>query len=311
MPEVSVIIPNYNHAKYLPARIESVLGQSFDDFELIILDDCSTDNSREIIENFRHHPKVSAIIYNETNSGSTFKQWNKGIALAKGEWIWIAESDDRCELSMIDCMIQKTKAYPTVGIVYAQSREIDEISGESFISFTGHPRFSQTFLHDYFAKGRDEINDKLVYENTIPNASGVLFRKDIYRQCGGADETMKLCGDWMLWAKILTIADIYFIAEPLNYFRLTPASARSRFSHIQTFEERLKVLKYIKDQHIKKAKSAEMKLLTDMFNSYRITEINKPAHSILSQKQLIGNTNIKMMVAFIASLFGRIKKKFT
>ena len=74
MPTVSVIVPNYCHAPYLEQRIESILQQTFQDFELILLDDCSTDGSREILERYRNHPKVSGIFYNERNSGSPFKQ---------------------------------------------------------------------------------------------------------------------------------------------------------------------------------------------------------------------------------------------
>ena len=87
MSFVSVIIPNYNHAPFLKERIDSVLQQTYTDFEVIILDDCSTDNSKEIIETYRMHPKVVHIEYNVVNSGSTFKQWKKGIDLTKGEWI--------------------------------------------------------------------------------------------------------------------------------------------------------------------------------------------------------------------------------
>ncbi|MEJ7913050.1 MAG: glycosyltransferase family 2 protein, partial [Chitinophagaceae bacterium] len=76
---VSVIIPNYNHAEYLHQRIQSVLDQTWPHFEIIILDDCSTDNSKQIIEEYRYHDKVGAIIFNPVNSGSTFKQWIKGI----------------------------------------------------------------------------------------------------------------------------------------------------------------------------------------------------------------------------------------
>ena len=78
---VSVIIPNYNHAKYLEQRIDSVLNQSYQDFEVIILDDCSKDNSRDVIEKYRSHERVSHIVYNEQNSGGTFNQWNKGLSL--------------------------------------------------------------------------------------------------------------------------------------------------------------------------------------------------------------------------------------
>lgn len=77
-PTVSVIIPNYNHAPYLKERIESVTGQEYDDIEVILLDDCSGDNSREIIERYRSHPKVSQVIFNEKNSGTTFAQWKRG-----------------------------------------------------------------------------------------------------------------------------------------------------------------------------------------------------------------------------------------
>ena len=94
MPLVTVIIPNYNHAKYLRQRIDTVLNQTYTSFEVIILDDCSTDNSKDIILSYKDNPHISNIVLNSENSGSTFKQWNKGFELAKGDYIWIAESDD-------------------------------------------------------------------------------------------------------------------------------------------------------------------------------------------------------------------------
>ena len=96
-PLVSVIVPNYNHAPFLDERINSILNQSYDNYELIIMDDMSTDNSVDVINKYKDHEHVSQIIINEKNSGSPFKQWNKGFAKAKGELIWIAESDDACE----------------------------------------------------------------------------------------------------------------------------------------------------------------------------------------------------------------------
>ncbi len=71
---VSVILPNYNHAAYLRQRIESILNQTYQDFELIILDDCSPDNSKDVIEEYRNNSHISHIVYNETNSGYTLKQ---------------------------------------------------------------------------------------------------------------------------------------------------------------------------------------------------------------------------------------------
>jgi len=92
MPAVSVIVPNYNHARFLRRRVETILAQTFQDFELILLDDCSTDDSRSVLRQYSSDPRVR-LEFNEVNSGSTFKQWNKGVRLAQGKYIWIAESD--------------------------------------------------------------------------------------------------------------------------------------------------------------------------------------------------------------------------
>ena len=91
---ISVIIPNYNHARYLPQQIESVLNQTFQDIEVILMDDCSPDDSRSIIAAYAASDTRIRVVLNEHNSGSTFKQWNKSIAQARGTYVWLAESDD-------------------------------------------------------------------------------------------------------------------------------------------------------------------------------------------------------------------------
>lgn len=105
MPLVSVIIPNYNYARYLDARIESVLNQTFTDFELILLDDVSTDDSLKVFDQYKDNPHVSCLVVNETNSGSPFKQWMKGILLAQGKYIWIAEADDLAESDFLEKLL--------------------------------------------------------------------------------------------------------------------------------------------------------------------------------------------------------------
>ena len=106
-PLVSVIIPNYNHAKFLKERIESVLNQTYKNFEIIILDDKSTDDSVGIIKQYADNNYVKHILINEKNSGSPFRQWLKGFELAKGELIWIAESDDSCENSFLYTLVSE------------------------------------------------------------------------------------------------------------------------------------------------------------------------------------------------------------
>ena len=121
MSKVSVIVPNYNHGRYLKQRVDSILDQSFQDFELILLDDASSDNSRDVLESYRSNVHVSHIVYNEKNGGTPFKQWDKGIELAKGEWIWIAESDDFADKFFLESLMEIAKDYPNVGFAFSST----------------------------------------------------------------------------------------------------------------------------------------------------------------------------------------------
>ena len=309
-PLVSVIVPNYNHAKYLTARMDSILNQSYPDFEVIILDDCSKDASRGIIEGYRSNPKVSNIVYNQENSGSPFIQWNKGIRLSRGSLIWIAESDDHCALNFLEETVRKMESYPSAGLVFSQSLERDDILGTESLSFEHSPRFRIAFKQSYFEKGPREITEKLAYENTIPNASGVLFRKSIFEQVGGADESMKLCGDWFLWVKILLISDVYFISEPLNLFRLTNISVRTRFSKVQTFNERMKILGYMRDNGIKGIPAKELTLIRGLFNSFKLPDLKKPVRMVLSDSGTL-NKLLLMVPAFALSIIDRVTGNFS
>src|SRR3954454_23268459 len=115
MPKVTVIIPSYNHARYLPRRLDSVLGQTFGDFEVLFLDDASSDGSRAVFEAHAasSDPRVRAL-FNESNSGSTFKQWNRGLREARGEYVWIAESDDYADQSLLAELVECLDAHPNV-----------------------------------------------------------------------------------------------------------------------------------------------------------------------------------------------------
>ena len=114
MPKVTIVTPNYNHAQYLPQRIDSILAQTFQDFELLILDNASTDNSREVIESYTRHQNVRAA-FNAENNGSPFKQWNLGLSQAKGEYVWFAESDDYADHSLLETLVDRLDRHPRLG----------------------------------------------------------------------------------------------------------------------------------------------------------------------------------------------------
>jgi glycosyltransferase involved in cell wall biosynthesis len=219
LPTVSVIIPNYNHEKFLNQRIVSVLNQTYQDFEIILLDDKSTDNSMSIINQYKDNPKVTKICVNDKNSGNVFRQWNKGIEMAQGKYVWIAESDDVASPYFLEVLVSLLDSHPDVGIAFSQSMIIDENGEEieicrKFITDQEFPKWQQSYINS----GKDELRH-MVNKNTIPNASAVLFRKNDYLKAGMVDAGFIAVGDWITWVKILEISNIAFVSDCLNYFR--------------------------------------------------------------------------------------------
>jgi glycosyltransferase involved in cell wall biosynthesis len=238
MPLVSIIVPNYNHARYLPQRLDSIFAQTFTDYELIILDDASTDNSREIITPYLADPRVR-FYPNEINSGSPFAQWNRGVNLARGEYAWIAESDDFAAPALLDTLVGLLQTYPNVGVAYSESWRVD-VEGKTmgcmgeFTAELSTAHWQQSFV----ANGRDECGRYLIWKNTIPNASAVLFRRQVFLQAGGARSHLRLAGDWLTWVEMLLLSDLAFTPERLNFFRHHPSSVREASSWATFFDER-------------------------------------------------------------------------
>ena len=247
MPKISVIIPNYNHAQFLEQRIESVLNQTFQDFEVIFLDDASTDNSKEVFSKYANHLKISHVIFNETNSGSPFKQWNKGFSLATGEYIWIAESDDYADPTFLEKLVQKLDSYPTIGLAYSQSWKVDEngTTASTLIDWLTDGLERSKWLNDFTENGIVICKNYLSIKNVIPNASAVLFRHKFTVELDSDIEKYKLCGDWLFWIKILLNSDLFFIAEPLNYFRCHANTARMITKFKFEISEKVNILNYL------------------------------------------------------------------
>lgn len=225
-PKVSVVVPNYNHARYLEQRLDSVFGQTYQNFEVIILDDCSTDHSLEVIkpytekENVRFYP-------NKKNSGTPFAQWERGVSIANGEYIWIAESDDVAEPELLEVLVRLLEENSKIGIAYCQSKRIGP-EGEDLGDFhfwTDHLD-SERWHSSFTNSGTDECARYLIERNTIPNASAVVFRKTAYSEVGNTPLSYRLCGDWLVWSKMLSRYDIAYSPRLLNQFRIHNQSVR-------------------------------------------------------------------------------------
>jgi glycosyltransferase involved in cell wall biosynthesis len=245
-PRVSVIVPNYNHARFLRQRIDTILAQTLQDFELILLDDCSTDESREILSSYASDPRVR-IEFNDANSGSPFKQWNKGVRLARGEYVWIAESDDYADPRLLECLVPILDSGPN--IAYAFCRSIRVLNNGNLAGFADSHMWlldRQRWNADYVSDGREEVQNYFACHNPVPNAGSVVFRRAAYEQIGGADENMRLCGDWKLWAAMALTGRIAYVSEPLNFFRFHDATVRTKTSQTNVdVMEHLEVVRWI------------------------------------------------------------------
>lgn len=240
-PTVSVIIPNYNHAPYLRERIESVVRQKFDDIEVIILDDCSTDDSRAIIEAYRGNPRVSHIEYNSENSGTTFAQWRKGLLLARGKYVWIAESDDTADEAFLSTLVPLLEANPRCVMAFSGSNIIDSLGNK--IPGADWDKFGKRLGSVETYESEALIGRKLLRNNLIYNASMVVFRRDSAPAITPEYLSMKFCGDWLFWSRLASNGEAIEVCRKLNNFRQhTQKVSNLASKEGKTYTEGLKVV---------------------------------------------------------------------
>lgn len=250
--KVSVVIPNYNYETYIPERLACILNQTIKPYEIIFLDDVSKDNSvavaREILEasGIKHQ-----IIANEVNNGC-FRQWLKGIEHATGDYIWIAEADDACEYDFLERLLPFFED-DQVNLAYAQSEIIDEHGTHTHYVYTEYTKDldPEKWNRDYVNNGECEIIDGLGIKNTIPNASGVLFRKSALE---GLDEKLKeyaISGDWYAYVYAVKTGKIAFCSTVLNYHRRHSSSIiHKREQDIKLFVELMNIKLYIAENFL-------------------------------------------------------------
>ncbi len=219
MPKVSVIIPNYNHSDFLEKRILSVAHQTFQDLEIILLDDASTDDSLNIIRKYETHPKVASVLLNSQNSGLPFLQWKRGIEQAKGEYIWIAESDDWNEADFLEKLIPYLENEPSTGVVFCRSFFVNELDEE----IEDYSLLKEEELFD----GKSVLVNQMAYYNVVHNASSVVFRKNLAPIDNKSVLKKRFCGDWLFWSLILTKSNLAFCNQKLNYYRRHSSSVSS------------------------------------------------------------------------------------
>jgi glycosyltransferase involved in cell wall biosynthesis len=214
---VSIILPSYNYARFLRERIRSIISQSFSDFELIIVDDASTDESLDIINEYAGRIRIKVIVH-KINSGTVYQRWNEAASQATGDWLWFPNADDGAHPRFLERLLDLIHRYPTAGIAYSRPMFMDETGCITSVHSNWYSNAMTNLSGDYFSPGFKDLvfHTKGCYLTT---ASSLLIRRDAFATVGGFDTRLWGISDWDLYLKILHRYDFVYTAEPLAYYR--------------------------------------------------------------------------------------------
>jgi glycosyltransferase involved in cell wall biosynthesis len=204
-PKVSVVVPAYNAMKYLPETLDSILQQTFSDFEVLIVNDGSSDNIGEWFEEISDS-RVKLIF--QENMGLSSAR-NTGIRHSQGEYIAFLDSDDTWEKTKLEKQVKYLELNPGIDLIHTWMELIDEHS------------ISTGRIIKSFAQGN--VWQQLIQQNVIACLS-VVVRRHCFETVGGFDETLRSLEDWDMWIRIAKNHKFAVIPEPLVYYRQIPTS---------------------------------------------------------------------------------------
>jgi glycosyltransferase involved in cell wall biosynthesis len=226
LSKVSVVVPNYNYARYLPERLSSILEQTYPIYELIVLDDASPDDSLAVIRDVLGAANREArVVVNTANSGSVFRQWEKGACMARGDLVWIAEADDSCTPEFLARALAEWTPATVLG--FTDSRQVD---GEGRLLGTSYGFYYDDLPDNPLTEtcsmgGVEFIRRALAIKNVILNVSAVVFRRsalvEVLEEARETLRTYRMAGDWCLYLELLASPgrEVRFIASAENVHR--------------------------------------------------------------------------------------------
>lgn len=251
--KISVAIPNYNYANFIESRLESVYLQSYPIFEVLVLDDASTDNSVARLDDIRTRSgRKFRTVSNFQNSGSVFRQWRKAVLESRGEYIWIAEADDDCDPRFVEIVVEQMIRDKSI-LGFADSWQMDtdgRLLGDSYRSYmndTNTSHFDKPFCMD----GVEFVRNTLAFKNVILNVSSVVFKREaLVAAIESAGDNLfdyKVAGDWMLYVLISLQenACISYCPLALNGHRRHQSSVTHSLNNEKHFNEILEVQQFI------------------------------------------------------------------
>lgn len=230
LPKVTALVPSYNHGCFIKQRIESIVQQTYKNVELIVIDDCSSDESDLVIKSLQARHGFN-YIRNEQNSGTPFAAWESVLSLVTGDYIWVCESDDFAEPEFLQTAVSALENDRSAVLFYCHSWVVDA-AGQRI-------DHTQSYFHQYWkvarwdagftADGHDELVKFQLRGQTVPNMSSALISTKAFR---GAYtpylKKFKLTGDWIFIGDVLRYGNVVFSNLALNNFRRHEETARVR-----------------------------------------------------------------------------------
>ena len=201
-PKVSVIIPTYNRDNYLYSAVKSVLNQTFEDFEIIVVDDASTDNTKQIIDKF-DDKRIRYIRHKENKGGSAAR--NTGIKLSKGKFIAFLDDDDLWMPSKLEKQLDHINKNLEIDAVYTGAWRINK---------------SGKIIRCNFPSLRGNIFPDILMKNCVGSCSMVLVRKECFNRIGLFDENLSAGQDWDMWIRLAKHYQFDYVNEPLVLYRV-------------------------------------------------------------------------------------------
>jgi glycosyltransferase involved in cell wall biosynthesis len=230
---------SYNHARFLRRRLETLLAQTHHDVELIIIDDCSTDDSLAVL---REYDRPGVTLVARTTNGGWVTVFNQGLDLASGEYVLFANCDDTCRPELAATLVAALEAAPSAGVAFCRSQMIDQddhVIGDDRATQT--PAFRKRCETDTVIHGSEMLHH-LLRGCVIPNTSAALFRRACFDRVGSFSHAYPICGDWEFYFRLSEHYDTAYVATPLNGFRQHAATIRKRTRARLTYDEYLRLL---------------------------------------------------------------------
>jgi len=207
-PAVSFILPCYNHGHFLAECVNSILRQTCGDFEVLIMDDCSPDETPAVARSFSD-PRV-VHVRNEHNLGH-LANYNKGIGLSRGEFIWLINVDDYLRSpGVLEKFVAVMEKVPTAAYVFCRAFSVR--GGVEVPPHVVHGTSDRIF-------GSDEFLQRLVIRNTI-STPAVMVRRTSYERVGRFEPDLPYAGDWFQWCRHAFHGDVAYLAEPMVCYRV-------------------------------------------------------------------------------------------